>query len=63
MGNAMESVCIGCLKENFEKRDSYFINENDNGIPKAIIDIKVNTGNFVVQRTKSLYDIYEKLEL
>ena len=59
----MESVCIGCLKENFDKRDSYFINENDNEIPKTVIDIKVNTGNFVVQRTKSLYDIYEKLEL
>ena len=52
----MESVCIGCLKENFD------INENDKGIPKEVIDIKVNIGYFMVQRTKSLYDIYEKLE-
>ena len=53
----MKSVCIGCLKENFD------INENDKGISKKVIDIKFNTGYFMVQRIKSLYNINEKIEL
>ena len=57
----MESVCIVCLKEIFDKRDSYFINENDKWIQKAVIDIKINTGYYTVQKTKSLYNIYKKL--
>ena len=53
----MKSVCIGFLKKIFD------INENDKVISKEVIDIKFNTGYFMVQRTKSLYDINEKLEL
>ena len=62
MGNAMAIVCDGCTKENFGKRDSYFVNESDNSAPKALIDIKVNARNFVVQRNTNIDDIYEKIE-
>ena len=57
----MEMVCGGCVKDNFDKRDSYFINESDTAIPKAVIDIKVNARNFIVQRTKNVFDVYEKI--
>ena len=62
MGNAIDLVCGECIKENFGKRDSYFINEAEKGAPKNVIEIKVNTGNFIVQRSKSLYECYEKIQ-
>ena len=61
MGSAMDIVCGSCAKD-LNPRDSYFIQESDNQAPKAVIDIKVNAKNFIIQRTKSVLDVYEKLE-
>ena len=59
--------CINkCSKE--EKDDvpgnpQYFIEETPSSIPQSIIDLKVNTGNFIVQREGAkVYDVYEKLQ-
>ena len=59
--------CINkCSKE--EKDDvpgnpQYFIEETLSSFPQSIIDIKLNTGNFIVQREGSkVYDVYEKLQ-
>jgi len=59
--------CINkCSKE--EKDDvpgnpQYFIEETPSSIPQSIIDLKVNTGNFIVQRDGAkVYDVYEKLQ-
>ena len=62
MGSAIDVVCGGCEKKDFDPRDSYFIHESDNQAPKAVIDIKVNAKNFIIQRTKSVADVYEKIE-
>ena len=64
MGSAMDIVCGGCAKENFNttKRNSYFINESDTSAPKSVINIKVNAKNFIVQRTKNISEAYEKLQ-
>ena len=41
----------------------YFIEETDSIMPQSMIDIKVNTGNFVIQRENAkVYDIYEKIK-
>ena len=58
----MEIVCGGCAKENFDKRGSYFINESNTAAPEAVIDIKVNARNFIVQRTKNVFDEYDKIK-
>ena len=59
--------CINkCSKE--EKDDvpgnpQYFIEETPSSIPQSIIDLKVSTGNFIVQRDGAkVYDVYEKLQ-
>ena len=45
------------------KLNPYFIEETDSIVPQSIIDIKVNSGNFVIQRENAkVYDIYEKLQ-
>ena len=64
MGSAMDIVCGGCAKEDFNttKRNSYFINESDTSAPKSVINIKVNAKNFIVQRTKNISEAYEKLQ-
>ena len=62
MGNVLNIACGECVKDNFGKRDSYFVNETDRSAPKTLIDIKVNTGNFIIQRTKSLFECYEKIQ-
>ena len=62
MGNFLNITCGECIKDNYGKRDSYFINETDKSAPKNVIDIKVNTGNFIIQRTKSLFECYEKIQ-
>ena len=63
MGNVFNIACGDCIKDNFGKRDSYFVNETDKCAPKNVIDIKVNTGNFIIQRSKSLFEYYEKIQL
>ena len=61
----MDLVCGECIKENFGKKIaiSYFINDADKSASKNVIDIKVNEGNFIIQRTKSLFECYEKNNL
>ena len=61
------SECINkCSKEEDNSQtpgNSYFIEETDSIVPQSIIDIKVNSGNFVIQRENAkVYDIYEKLQ-
>ena len=63
MGNAIAIVCGGCTKEDYNKRDSYFVNESDTSAPKAVIDIKVNARNFIVQRNANVSNIYDIIEL
>ena len=63
MGSAFDLVCESCVKERENNlRNSYFINESSSTPPQALIDIKVNAKNFVVQRTKNVFDVYEKIE-
>ena len=57
----MEIVCGGCVKD-FNKQDSYFVHESDSGTPKTVIDIKISTKNFIVQRTKNVFDVYDKVK-
>ena len=61
------SECINkCSKEEDNSQtpgNPYFIEETDSIVPQSIIDIKVNSGNFVIQRENAkAYDIYEKLQ-
>ena len=59
MGSAFDLVCESCVKERENNlRNSYFINESSSTPPQALIDIKVNAKNFVVQRTKNVFDVY-----
>ena len=59
--------CINkCSKEDKDDvpgNPQYFIEETPSSFPQSIIDLKVNTGNFIVQREGSkVYDVYEKLQ-
>ena len=61
------STCINkCSKNDLDEapnKDQYFIDETPSSIPRSIIDITVNTSNFVVQRDgQKVYDIYDKLQ-
>ena len=61
------SECINkCTKEENNPQtpgNPYFIEETDSIMPQSMIDIKVNTGNFVIQRENAkVYDIYEKIK-
>ena len=61
------SECINkCSKEeesNSKAGTPYFIEETDSIMPRSIVDIKVNTGNFVIQRENTkVFDIYEKIK-
>ena len=58
----MEMVCGGCEKDELHKRDSYFVKQSDTSAPKTVIDIKVNAKNFIIQRTKNISDVYEKVQ-
>ena len=57
-------ICESCIKEreNNNLRGSYFINDSNTTAPQTLIDIKVNAKNFVVQRTKNVFDVYQKIE-
>ena len=59
--------CINkCSKEDADDKPTnghYFIEETPSSIPQSIIDLKVNTGNFIIQRGDSrVYDAYDKLQ-
>ena len=62
----MDAFCGSCVKKGDNKdkrRSSYFINETDTSAPQSILDIKVNAGNFVIERKNTkVSDIYEKIE-
>ena len=50
-------------KDDVPGNPQYFIEETPSSFPQSIIDLKVNTGNFIVQREGSkVYDVYEKLQ-
>ena len=59
--------CKFCLKkESLEKGNSgqFFLEENNLNSPKSVIDLKVNTSNFITQRSRAkVYDNYEKIQL
>ena len=62
----MDAFCGSCVKKGDNKdkrRSSYFINETDTSATQSILDIKVNAGNFVIERKNTkVSDIYEKIE-
>ena len=50
-------------KDDVPGNPQYFIEETPSSFPQSIIDLKVNTCNFIVQREGSkVYDVYEKLQ-
>ena len=59
----MDNFCVGCRKDEAQnnRRGSYFIEDLGTNIPKAVIDLKVNSKNFIIQRTKNVFDIYDKI--
>ena len=59
----MNNFCNGCRKEEDQNiiRGSYFIEDSGAKISKTVIDIKLSSKNFIVQRTNNVYDIYEKI--
>ena len=59
----MDAFCGSCVKKGDNKdkrRSSYFINETDTSAPQSILDIKVNAGNFVIERKIQKFLIYMK---
>ena len=64
MGTALDYVCSSCVdKQNKEdKVENYFISESDASAPQSLMDIKINTKNFVVRRKNNFYDDYEKIK-
>ena len=62
MGSAFDIVCSECVKDGFDKRDSYFIHEAENKTPEKVIDIKVKAKDFIIKRTNSVTDVYERIQ-
>ena len=67
MGSTMDAFCGSCAKKEErpkeKRRGSYFINETDTSAPQSILDIKVDTSNFVVgRRNTNVFDIYDKIK-
>ena len=62
MGTALNYICATCIDRinNQQRIEDYYINETDTNAPQSLVDIKINTKNFVIQRTKSFYEVYEK---
>ena len=59
----MNLICDVCENNNKEEnREDYFINETDTSAPQSIVDIKISSKNFVIQRKKNLLDVYEKMK-
>ena len=55
--------CSKQEKDDVPGNPQYFIEETPSSIPQSIIDLKVSTGNFIVQRDGAkVYDVYEKLQ-
>jgi len=69
MGSFQSFVCAECLKKededpqdgNYRIKESYFIPDIVNTVPKNVTDIKVDTRNFITKSEKNVFDIYEKI--
>ena len=69
MGSFQSFVCAECLKKededpqdgNYRIKESYFIPDIINTVPKNVTDIKVDTRNFITKSEKNVFDIYEKI--
>jgi calcium-dependent protein kinase len=69
MGSFQNFVCAECLKKedeenqdgNYRIKESYFIPDIVNTVPKNVTDIKVDTRNFITKSEKNVFDIYEKI--
>ena len=59
--NYVCGVCVDKLNKD-DKKDNYFINETDTSAPQSIIDMKINTKNFVIKRKNNFFDVYEKIK-
>ena len=64
MGTAFNFICCNDEKkeDNEEKTQNYFINETDTSAPQSLVDIKINSKNFVIKRKKNFFDVYEKIK-
>lgn len=62
MGTALNYICANCIDKinNQQRVENFYINETNTSAPQSLVDIKINTKNFVTQRTKSFYEVYEK---
>ena len=59
----MNLICDACEDKNKEENgENYFINESDTSAPQSIVDIKINQKNFIIQRKKNFFDVYEKMK-
>ena len=61
MGTAFNLICCEDKTNNEEKRD-YFITETDTSAPQSIVDIKIDSKNFIQRRKTNFFDEYEKLK-
>ena len=48
---------------NNERKEKYFIKDSDTSAPQTIMDIKIDTKNFIKRSYSNFYDIYEKKQL
>ena len=60
----MNLICSVCSdKTNTdEKTGNYFINETDTSAPQSLMEVKINTKNYVVLRQSHFFDDYEKIK-
>jgi len=61
----MEVICGECSDENKreeQQKDNYYIKESSVSFPQTMMDLKISAKNFVIQRTKNIWDVYDKLE-
>ena len=69
MGSFQNFVCAECLKKdeedtqsgNYKVKESFFIPDIVNSVPKNVTDIKVDTKNFITKSGKNVFDTYEKI--
>ena len=69
MGSFQNFVCAECLKKdeedtqsgNYKIKESFFIPDIVNSVPKNVTDIKVDTKNFITKSGKNVFDTYEKI--
>ncbi len=65
MGTAMNLFCCegNDKPNNNERKENYFIKDSDTSAPQTIMDIKIDTKNFIKRSYSNFYDIYEKKQL